>query len=276
MTATTHSAGDRPLAGRVALVAGASRGIGAVTARAFAQAGAAVVLGARDGQAVESVAESIRAEGGEALAVLTDVGDAMSSERLVRQALDVFGRLDAAFNNATDGPPLAPLADIDPDDFDRGIRTNIRGTFLGMKYQIPAMLASGGGAIVNMASTAGIQGTANLAAYVAGKAGIIGLTKVAALDYADQGIRVNVVAPGPILTHHIQAAGEEAQRLAGLATPMRRIGQAAEVADAVVWLCSDRASFVTGVTLPIDGGQQAGNKPPQMYRQGSPVQPRNP
>lgn len=145
-----------------------------------------------------------------------------------------------------------------------------------MKYQIPAMLASGGGAIVNMASTAGIQGTANLAAYVAGKAGIIGLTKVAALDYADQGIRVNVVAPGPILTHHIQAAGEEAQRLAGLATPMRRIGQAAEVADAVVWLCSDRASFVTGVTLPIDGGQQAGNKPPQMYRQGSPVQPRNP
>lgn len=104
MTATTHSAGDRPLAGRVALVAGASRGIGAVTARAFAQAGAAVVLGARDGQAVESVAESIRAEGGEALAVLTDVGDAMSSERLVRQALDVFGRLDAAFNNATDGP----------------------------------------------------------------------------------------------------------------------------------------------------------------------------
>jgi NAD(P)-dependent dehydrogenase (short-subunit alcohol dehydrogenase family) len=275
-TATTHSSGDRPLDGRVALVAGASRGIGAVTARAFARAGAAVVLGARDERAVEAVAESIRAEGGRALAVPADVGDAASSEGLVRHALDAFGRLDAAFNNATDGPLPAPLADIDPDDFDRGIRTNVRGTFLGMKYQVQAMLGSGGGAIVNMASIAGMRGTANLAAYVAGKAGIIGLTRVAALDYADQGIRVNVVAPGPILTHHLEAAGEEARRMAGLATPMRRVGRAEEVADAVVWLCSDRSSFVTGVVLPIDGGQYAGNKPPRMYGQGRPPQPQSP
>ncbi len=140
-----------------------------------------------------------------------------------------------------------------------------------MKFQIPAMLANGAGAIVNMASVAGINATANLAAYVAGKAGIIGLTKVAALDYADQGIRVNVVAPGPILTHHLQAAGPQAQRLAGQSTPMRRTGQAAEVAETVLWLCSPASSFITGAVIPIDGGQSAGNKPPQMYRQGQPM-----
>jgi NAD(P)-dependent dehydrogenase (short-subunit alcohol dehydrogenase family) len=258
----------RPFAGKVALVTGASRGIGAVTAQSFAQAGAAVVLAARDRQALDEVAEGIHKDGGQVLVVPSDVGDADSVERLVRQAEDTFGRLDFAFNNATDGPMPAPLAEIDPEEFDLGIRINIRGTFLGMKYQIPAMLRSGGGAIVNMASLGGLQGVANLAAYVAGKAGIIGLTKVAALDYADQGIRVNVLAPGPILTHHLEAAGEEAQRQAGLSTPMRRVGQAQEVADTVLWLCSDQSSFVTGITVPIDGGQSAGVKPPRMYRQG--------
>jgi len=119
---------------------------------------------------------------------------------------------------------------------------------------------------------AGVNGTANLAAYVAGKAGIIGLTKVAALDYADQGIRVNVVAPGPILTYHLEAAGPQAQRLAGLSTPMRRTGTAEEVARTVLWLCSAEASFITGTVIPIDGGQMAGNKPPQMYRQGQPME----
>jgi NAD(P)-dependent dehydrogenase (short-subunit alcohol dehydrogenase family) len=122
-----------------------------------------------------------------------------------------------------------------------------------------------------MASLAGIQGVANLAGYVAGKAGIVGLTKVAALDYAEQGIRVNVVAPGPILTYHLEAAGAEAQRLAGQSTPMHRIGRSEEVADVVLWLCSDRSSFVTGAMIPIDGGQQAGTKPPQMYRRGEPM-----
>jgi NAD(P)-dependent dehydrogenase (short-subunit alcohol dehydrogenase family) len=270
MTATTTVL-QPSLTGKVALVAGASRGIGAATARAFAQAGAAVVLAARNRDALEGVAEGIRKDGGQALAVPTDVGDRDSVERLVGQAESTFGRLDAAFNNATDGPLPAPLADIDPDDFDRGIRANIRGTFLGMKYEIPAMLRSGGGTIVNMASLAGLQGVANLAAYAAGKAGIIGLTKVAALDYADQGIRVNVVAPGPILTHHLEGAGEEAQRRAGESTPMRRVGQPDEVAATVLWLCSDLSSFVTGATLPIDGGQYAGIKPPQMYRQGQPM-----
>ena len=262
----------QPLTGEIALVTGASRGIGAATARAFARAGAAVVLAARDKDALETVAEGIRADGGQALAVPTDVGDPASVERLVAQAEETFGRLDAAFNNATDGPLPTPLAEIDPEDFDRAIRTNIRGTFLGMKYQIPAMLRSGGGAIVNMASLAGLQGVANLAAYAAAKAAIVAMTKVAALDYADQGIRVNVVAPGPILTWHLEQAGEEAQRLAGQSTPMRRVGSSEEVADAVLWLCSEQASFITGVTLPIDGGQFAGLKPPRMYRQGQPME----
>jgi len=257
--------------GRVALVAGASRGIGAAVAEAFAAAGAAVVLGARDTGALAAVAKRIEAGGGRAIAVRTDVTDVASMRALVDAALAAYGRLDAAFNNAADGPLPAPLADIDPDEFDRGIATSIRGTFLGMKFQIPAMLGGGGGAIVNMASIAGLNGTAGLAAYVAGKAGIIGLTKVAALDYADQGVRVNVVAPGPILTHHLQAAGPEAQRLAGLSTPMRRTGTVAEVARAVLWLCSEQPSFITGIVLPIDGGQSAGNKPPQMYRQGQPM-----
>ena len=257
--------------GRVALVAGASKGIGAATAEAFAAAGASVVLAARDIAALESVAKRITGRGGQATAVRADVCDEDSMRHLVDQAVQTYGRLDAAFNNAAGGPLPAPLADIDPGEFDHGIAVNIRGTFLGMKFQIPAMLRSGGGTIVNMASVAGLSGTANLAAYVAGKAGIIGLTKVAALDYADQGIRVNVVAPGPILTYHLEAAGAEAQRLAGLSTPMRRTGTAAEVAQTVLWLCSPQSSFITGAVIPIDGGQSAGNKPPQMYRQGQPM-----
>jgi NAD(P)-dependent dehydrogenase (short-subunit alcohol dehydrogenase family) len=239
-----------------------------VTAEAFADAGAAVVLAARDEAALALVAKRIGERGGRALPVAADVKEAGSVRNLVGEAIAAYGRLDAAFNNASDGPLPAPLADIDVDEFDRGIATNIRGTFLGMKYQIPAMLRTGGGAIVNMASVAGVNGTANLAAYVAGKAGIIGLTKVAALDYADQGVRVNVVAPGPILTYHLEAAGPEAQRLAGLSTPMRRTGTAAEVAQTVVWLCSPQSSFVNGAVIPVDGGQLAGSKPPQMYRQG--------
>ncbi|HEY2509089.1 MAG TPA: SDR family oxidoreductase [Streptosporangiaceae bacterium] len=262
----------RPFEGQVALVAGASKGIGAAVAEAFATSGAAVVLGARDLDALSQVADRIRGDGGEALAVRTDVSDEASVRAFADAALATYGRLDAAFNNATDGPRPAPLADIDTADFDRGIATNIRGTFLGMKYQIPAMLRGGGGAIVNMASLAGSSGVANLAAYVAGKAGIIGLTKVAALDYADHGIRVNVLAPGTILTHHLEAAGEPAQRGAARAAPMQRIGTVTEVASTVLWLCSQQASYITGIVVPIDGGQSAGIKPPHMYRPGEPMQ----
>jgi NAD(P)-dependent dehydrogenase (short-subunit alcohol dehydrogenase family) len=257
--------------GKVALIAGASKGIGAATALAFARSGAAVAIGARSLDALQAVAAQIEAEGGRALAVKLDVGDATSMEAFVQKTVDKFGRLDAAFNNATDGPMPALLADIDPDQFDVGIRANIRGTFLGMKYQIRAMLQNGAGSIVNMASIAGMRGFTGLGAYVAGKAGIIGLTKVAALDYADRGIRVNVVAPGPILTHHLSAAGPEAQKGAAMSTPMQRIGQVEEVASVVLWLCSDQSSFVTGTVIPIDGGQFAGLKPPRVYRQGQGV-----
>lgn len=258
--------------GKVALVAGASKGIGAATAELLAQEGAAVVLVARSVAPTEALAERIRQAGGRALAVAADVADDAAMQRAVEAGLAAFGRLDIAFNNATDGPRPAPLAELDLDGFDRGIRTNVRGTFIGMRHQITAMLKTGGGAIVNMASLAGVIGVSGLAAYVSGKAGIIGLSKVAALDYADRGIRVNVVAPGPILTHHLEAAGPEAQRQAGLATPMRRIGRVEEVAQVVSWLASDAASFVTGVVLPIDGGQSAGNKIQNTYRQGEPMQ----
>jgi NAD(P)-dependent dehydrogenase (short-subunit alcohol dehydrogenase family) len=254
------------LTGKVALVVGASRGIGAVTAKALARAGAKVMVAARDANALETLVGEIRSEGHEAGFVTVDVGDETSVEHLTERVLVQFGRLDVAFNNATDGSNPQPLADTDVEGFDRAIRTNIRGTFLGMKHQIPALLASGGGSIINMASLAGVQGVANLAGYVTGKAGIIALTKVAALDYADHGIRVNVLAPGPILTHHLEAAGELAQRHAAAGTPMRRVGTAVEIADAVIWLASDQSSFITGVTLPIDGGQSAGTKPEQMFR----------
>src|ERR1700704_6975980 len=256
------------LDGKVALLIGASRGIGAETAKVIARSGAKVVLAARDEVALATVVAEIQAAGCEARFMTVDVGDEQSVERLVQYTVDQFGRLDIAFNNATDGPSPKPLAEMSVDEFDRAIRTNIRGTFLGMKFQVPAMLACDGGSIINMASVAGVQGVANLAGYVTGKAGIIALTKVAALDYADHGIRVNVLAPGPILTHHLEAAGEQAQRQAAGATPMRRLGTAHEVAKAVLWLGSDESSFITGATLSIDGGQSAGMKPERMYRQG--------
>lgn len=267
----TDHAAVKPFAGKVALIAGASKGIGAATTLAFAKAGAAVALIARSQDLIERLAQSIHAGGGQAIAITADVGDDAQMDQAVRRTVATFGRLDAAFNNATDGTRPAPLAELDLDGFGRGIRTNIDGTFIGMRHQIRAMLQTGGGAIVNMASTAGVNGTSGLAAYVAGKAGIIGLTKAAALDYADRGIRINVVAPGPILTHHLEAAGPEAQRQAGLATPMRRIGRVDEVADAVLWLCSAQASFITGVVLPIDGGLTAGNKIQTNYRPGEPM-----
>jgi NAD(P)-dependent dehydrogenase (short-subunit alcohol dehydrogenase family) len=257
--------------GSVVVVVEASKGIGAGTALAFAEAGAAVVLAARDEAAVRRLAERITADGGLATGIRADATDPGSMAEVVKVAVSSYGGLHLAFNNATDGPMPAPLADIDIDDFDRGIATNVRGTFLGMKYQVPAMLATDDElpkAVVNMASGAALHPVSNLAAYIAGKAAIIGLTKVAALDYADRGVRANVVAPGPILTHHLQNAGPEAQRLAGLATPMRRTGTVEEVARTVLWLCSPAASFITGAVVPVDGGQSAGSKPERMYRPG--------
>jgi NAD(P)-dependent dehydrogenase (short-subunit alcohol dehydrogenase family) len=251
-----------PLAGRVAIVTGASRGIGAATARALAQAGARVVLAARSEQALTALADEMNADGGGALAIPTDVSDAASVRRLVEQTLGTFGRLDAAVNNAADASHgLAPLADVAVEDYDRMVAVTLRGVFLSMKYEIPAMLRSGGGSIVNMASAAAVRAVGGLAGYVSSKFGVVGLTRTAALDYAGSGIRVNALAPGPVLTEQLRQVGAQAADQAARSVPARRVARPDEVAAAAVWLCSPSSSFITGATLPIDGGLTAGVLP---------------
>ncbi|MFI5272789.1 MAG: SDR family NAD(P)-dependent oxidoreductase [Ktedonobacterales bacterium] len=246
------------LEGKVAIITGASRGIGAAAAHAFARAGAAVVLAARSERALAAIRDEIIAAGGFALAVPTDVVEPAAVERLVTIAVDAFGHLDAAFNNAGDGHMPTPLADLSIEEFDRATRDTLRGVFLSMKYEIRAMLESGGGAIVNMSSTAGLNGVRGMAGYVAAKHGVVGLTKSAALDYAPARIRVNAPAPGPILTERLRSLSDEARAPVERAVPLGRAGTPDEVAAAAVWLCSDYAAFITGATLPVDGGKLAG------------------
>jgi NAD(P)-dependent dehydrogenase (short-subunit alcohol dehydrogenase family) len=254
----------------VAIVTGASRGIGAAVARAFSHAGAAVVLAARDHDALARLAGELSGAGGTVLAVPTDVTDADAVARLVGQAVATFGRLDVACNNAAGGGhPPTPLAQVTVEAFDSAFAVNLRGVFLAMRHEIPAMLDSGGGAIVNMSSTAGLQAVGGLAAYVSTKHGLEGLTRVAALDYAARGVRVNAIAPGPILTDALGRAGAAGQHAAAAAMPMRRVGQPDEVAAAAVFLCSDDAAFITGTTLVIDGGKLAGSPPFVMDRKAS-------
>jgi NAD(P)-dependent dehydrogenase (short-subunit alcohol dehydrogenase family) len=261
------------LTDRVAVITGASRGIGAATARAFAQAGASVALAARDKDRLDTLATEITAAGGTALSVPTDISDPGDVERMLTRTLDAFGRLDIAFNNAAGGGhPPTPLTEVALADFDSALTINLRGTFLCLKHQIAAMLQSGGGAIVNMTSTAGLEAVGGLAAYVSTKHAIVGLTKVAALEYAARGIRINAVAPGPILTEQLERAGAAAQQAAAQAMPMKRVGRPEEVAATVTWLCSDSASFITGATVPIDGGKLAGMAP--FARQSPPVSQR--
>lgn len=171
-----------------------------------------------------------------------------------------FGRLDAAVNNAAGGGRTpAPLSDWASEDFDSAIAVNLRGVFLCMKYEIELMLATGtGAAIVNMSSTAGEQGVAGLSGYTASKFGVAGLTRVAALDYAAHGIRINAIAPGPVLTDRLAEAGQAAQERVAATVPLGRIGTPGDVAAAALWLCSDQSSFVTGTVLTVDGGRLAG------------------
>jgi NAD(P)-dependent dehydrogenase (short-subunit alcohol dehydrogenase family) len=260
---------DTDLTGKVALVTGASRGIGAAVAQGFREAGARVALVARDAEGLDWIADALGATDGDALAIPADVSDPAATAAMVDRVLKEFGRLDFACNNAAGGGhPPTPLAEVPVEAFDSGVAVSLRGVFLSMRAEIPAMLRSGGGAIVNMSSTAGLQAVGGLATYVAAKHGVEGLTKVAALDYAAAGVRVNAVAPGPILTENLERAGTGAQEAAANAMPIKRVGRPEEVAAAVVWLCSEAAGFVTGTTLTIDGGKLAGTPPFQVRRPG--------
>jgi NAD(P)-dependent dehydrogenase (short-subunit alcohol dehydrogenase family) len=246
------------LAEKVLIVTGASHGIGAAAARLFSKSGASVVLAARDEQALETVASELASEGGQALAAPTDVTDGPAVERLVRTAVERYGRLDGAFNNAGSGHRPTPLAELAPEEFDAVLDANLRGVFLCMRAELKEM--SSGGAIVNMTSTAGLSGAPGMAAYSAAKHGVVGLTETAALDYGPKGIRVNALAPGPILTDGgIGAAPAEVQEGVAQRLPLKRLGTPEEVARAAAWLLSDASSFVNGATFAIDGGKLAGS-----------------
>jgi NAD(P)-dependent dehydrogenase (short-subunit alcohol dehydrogenase family) len=248
------------LAGKVALVTGGSSGIGRATAQIFAREGAKVVVA---DVMVDGGAETVRlitAASGEAIFVKTDVAQTAEVEAMVKKAVDTYGRLDCAFNNAGIEGALQPTSEYDVAAWDRVMSINLKGLWLCMKYEIQQMLKQGGGAIVNTASAAGLVAVPGLSAYVAAKHGVVGLTKTAALEYAKQGIRVNAVCPGGVDTPMVKRVfGNNPQfaEAAASAEPVGRLAQPAEIGEAVVWLCSDAASFVTGLPMAVDGGMVA-------------------
>jgi NAD(P)-dependent dehydrogenase (short-subunit alcohol dehydrogenase family) len=253
------------LLNKVAIVTGGTSGIGRDTAVLFAQAGVKVVVaGRREAEGNETV-EMIRAAGGDGFFVKTDVAIAAEVQALVRKTIEKFGRLDIAFNNAGIEGNLVPIV-IQPEaDWDRTIDINLKGTWLCLKYEIQQMLKQrSGGAIVNMASVAGLVGSAGFATYCASKHGVMGLTKSAALETARKGIRVNAVCPAVIETPMGERifGGPEVKPYAIGLHPIGRFGKPMEVAEAVVWMCSDRASFMTGQSLVLDGGFLAGPNSP--------------
>ncbi len=243
--------------GKVALVTGASSGIGRASALAFAREGAKVIVADVLVEGGEETVRMIKEAGGEALFVKTDVSKASEVENLIHKAVETYGRLDCASNNAGIEGQSAPTADCSEENWDRTININLKGAWLCMKYEIPQMLKQGGGAIVNTASVAGLVGFQGLPAYSASKGGIIQLTRVAALEYAKAGIRVNAVCPGVIRTSMVERLqGGQAEAEAGFIAmePVGRMGKPEEIAEAIVWLCSDAASFVTGHPMVVDGG----------------------
>ncbi len=246
----------------VALVVGASRGIGATTARRLAADGALVVLAARDSATLTEVGRDIAAAGGRAEVVPTDVTDADAVEALIAGIVVRHGRLDAAVNAAAaHGRRPTRLAETDLADFDDTFAVSLRGVYLCMRAEIRSMLARGRGSIVNVASTAGLQAVGGLAAYVAAKHGVIGLTRSVALDYAGDGIRVNALLPGSTHTEQLDRAGPAARARVAAAIPAGRLATPAEIADAAAWLCSAGSSYVSGSTLVVDGGLLAGQRP---------------
>jgi NAD(P)-dependent dehydrogenase (short-subunit alcohol dehydrogenase family) len=243
--------------GKVAVVTGGNAGIGRAAALAFAAEGARVAIGARRATESAETVSRIEQQGGEALFVATDVTQPDQVDALIQAAVSRWGRLDFAFNNAgIAGPVFIPVPEYPLEAWNEVLAVNLTGVFLAMKFEIPQMLKTGGGAIVNMSSVAGQIGGLLGSAYYASKHGVIGVTKAAAIEYATAGIRVNAVCPAVIGTELSAAAFSTPERAAAVKAmhPMGRFGAPNEVADAVVWLCSDKAAFVTGHALPIDGG----------------------
>jgi len=243
--------------GEVALVTGGSSGIGRATALAFANEGARVVVASRRSEESAETVRLIQAAGGDAFFVKTDVSKAGEVEAMVAQAIQRYGALNFAFNNAgIEGDAFVPVARYSEAMWDDVIAINLKGVFLSMKYELPHIVASKG-AIVNMASVAGLTGGRMGAAYYASKHGVVGLTKAAAMEYAHKGVRVNAIAPGVIHTPMAERGFMHDPAIVATVTamhPLGRIGTPEEVAAAVLWLCSPAASFVTGHTLPVDGG----------------------
>ncbi len=246
------------MGGKVALVTGGTSGIGKATAQAFAKSGAKVVVSGRREREGLGVVEEIRKAGGDAQFVQADVSREADVRRLVDETVARYGRLDVAFNNAGVEQPFIPVHETTAELYRQVFDVNVLGVLLSMKYEVPAMLRTGGGAIINTSSVAGHIGMASVAVYIASKHAVEGLTKTAALEYAKQGVRVNAVAPAAITTDMIDRFvggrdSDQGKYLAGL-HPVGRMGRPEEVAAAVLYLASDGAKFVTGVSLPVDGG----------------------
>ena len=248
------------LDGKVALITGAGSGIGRASALAFAREGAKVAVADIVVEGGEETVRMVKEAGGEAFFIKVDVSNAADVEAMVNTVVDTYGRIDCAYNNAGIEGRLASTDEYPEDVFDKVIDINLTGVWLCMKYELPHMLKQGGGAIVNTASGAGLIGVAGMSAYVASKHGVVGLTKTAALEYAKSGIRVNAVCPGLIQTPMVERITADQPQLGEAlvaAEPVGRTGKPEEIAESVVWMCSDAASFVTGHAMSVDGGYVA-------------------